>query len=179
MSAFDMKPTFKDQAGFKAWMANWTEMFRLVSREIRSTKDLIKELQAAGSESAKKYQKNLENKRIMARKLMTLRQEAFIHWQNIKDMKKSLEEMFAGYPLTIEDARNIDFHFNKKHLEYSFIPMWILKAKGKTYYINHLDCEAPFTTKETPEHPSTKGAIRIRRGNIHIDKEGNATITAV
>lgn len=60
------------------------------------------------------------------------------------------------------------FHFNKKHLEDSSIPMWVLKAHGETYYVNHVDCNKPWSTKETPDNPSTKGAIKIKKCLLSI-----------
>lgn len=74
------------------------------------------------------------------------------------------------------DARNIDFHFNKKHLENPEIPCWILKCKGETFYVHHVECNIPWSTRETPDNPSTKGAIRIKRGNVTISEDGIATI---
>jgi len=68
------------------------------------------------------------------------------------------------------------FHFNKKHLEDSSIPMWVLKAKGQTYYVNHVDCNKPWSTKETPNNPSTKGAIKVKKCILKIDNDHNAVI---
>jgi hypothetical protein len=40
------------------------------------------------------------------------------------------------------------------HLQDSKIPMWTIKHKGNTYYVNHLDVEpgVGFSTKETPDN---------------------------
>ncbi len=65
--------------------------------------------------------------------------------------------------------RNIVFHFNKMHLQDPAIPMWVVKVKGQTYYINHLDSEVGFSTKETPEG-KTKGSLKFK-GTITIYKE--------
>ncbi len=95
----------------------------------------------------------------------------------MEEIKASMEEHFAQFPIEIE-TRNIDFHFNKKHLEFpDVIPCWILKCNGKSFYVNHVDCQVPWNTRETPDNPSTKGAIRIKRGKINIDKAGIATIS--
>lgn len=67
------------------------------------------------------------------------------------------------------------FHFNKGHLQDPSIPMWVLKAKGQTFYVNHVDCKLGWSTKETPDNPSTKGAIKIRKCILQI-KDGTATI---
>lgn len=78
---------------------------------------------------------------------------------------------------TIElTAKDCVFHFNKGHLADPTIPMWVLKIKGKAYYINHLDADIPFSTKETPDNPSTKGAIKFKRVNVIIDENQNATL---
>ena len=39
-----------------------------------------------------------------------------------------------------------------------------------------MECQAGFTTRETPDHPSTKGSLRVKRGTLSIDAEGNAII---
>ena len=56
------------------------------------------------------------------------------------------------------------FHYNKKHNEDQSVPCWILKVKGETHYVNHVEI-APgvgFSTKETPDNPHTKGALKIK-----------------
>ena len=54
------------------------------------------------------------------------------------------------------------FHFNKKHLEDPAIPMWVIKAKGESYYVEHVDCMVNWSTKETPDNSHTKGSIKIK-----------------
>lgn len=68
--------------------------------------------------------------------------------------------------ITIDKRTEIIFHFNKMHLTDSTIPMWVIKAKGETHYVNHVDIEAGigFSTKETPDNPHTKGSIKVRGG---------------
>lgn len=68
------------------------------------------------------------------------------------------------------------FHFNKKHLEDPAIPMWVLKFKGETYYVNHVDCSVPWSTKETPDNAHTKGAIKVKNCSITIDDDNCAII---
>jgi hypothetical protein len=66
----------------------------------------------------------------------------------------------------------IVFHFNKKHLEDSNIPMWVIKHKGKTYYVNHVNVDAGvgFSTKETPANTHTKGSLKFKgRLKINVD----------
>lgn len=66
--------------------------------------------------------------------------------------------------LNIDKRTEIIFHFNKMHLQDTTIPMWVIKAKGQTYYVDHLDMDSGigFSTKETPDNPSTKGSIKFK-----------------
>lgn len=68
------------------------------------------------------------------------------------------------------------FHFNKKHLTDPEIPMWVVKAQGETYYVNHVNCSVPWSTKETPNNSHTKGSIKIKRCLITIDDNNVASI---
>jgi hypothetical protein len=68
------------------------------------------------------------------------------------------------------------FHFNKGHLTNPNIPMWVLKVGGTSHYVNHVTADAPWTTKETPDNPSTKGSIKFKGVSVEIDSENNATI---
>ncbi len=72
----------------------------------------------------------------------------------------------------------IIFHFNKKHLENPTIPMWVVKCRGDTYYVHHVDVSpgVGFSTKETPDNPHTKGSIKFK-ANLEIE-ENNNIITA-
>lgn len=58
------------------------------------------------------------------------------------------------------------------------IPMWVVKAKGQTYYVDHVDCEKGWSTKETPDNPSTKGSIIVKKCLLSI-VDGVAKITDV
>lgn len=71
--------------------------------------------------------------------------------------------------LKIDKRTEIIFHFNKMHLQDANIPMWVIKAKGETYYVDHVDMESGigFSTKETPDNPSTKGSIKFK-GKLEI-----------
>ena len=80
--------------------------------------------------------------------------------------------------LQIEIAcKDLVFHFNKKHLEDPTIPMWVVKAKGESYYVKHVTCELPWSTKETPDNSHTKGSIKVKRCLLVINEENEATIT--
>lgn len=54
--------------------------------------------------------------------------------------------------------------------------MWILKTKGQTFYVDHVDCQVGWNTKETPDNPATKGAIKIKNCLLTIEN-GEAVIT--
>ena len=71
------------------------------------------------------------------------------------------------------------FHFNKKHLEDQTIPMWVLKFHGETYYVNHVDCNCPWSTKETPDNSHTKGSIKVKEVLLAIDNDNNAKLTTL
>ena len=74
----------------------------------------------------------------------------------------------------------IIFHYNKKHSEDVSIPPWMIKFKGKTYYINHLDIMpgVGFSSKETPNNPSTKGSMKIK-GRLEITEDGTETLARI
>jgi hypothetical protein len=68
------------------------------------------------------------------------------------------------------------FHFNKGHLANPEIPMWVLKTKSESYYVNHVTASCSWTTKETPDNPTTKGSLKFKNVNVEIDENGEATI---
>lgn len=74
-------------------------------------------------------------------------------------------------------CKECSFHFNKKHLVDNTIPMWIIKARGESYYVNHVDCQVPWSTKETPNNSHTKGSIKIKQCLVTIDSDNCAVIT--
>lgn len=76
----------------------------------------------------------------------------------------------------ILDAKECIFHFNRAHLGDPTIPMWTLKAKGQTFSVNHVSSTLPWSTKETPNNPHTKGSIKFKNCRISIDNNLNATI---
>lgn len=84
--------------------------------------------------------------------------------------------------ITLQSSKpgRIVFHFNKGHLSDPTIPMWTLKMHGDTYYVDHVTgTNLEFSTKETPDNPTTKGSIQFK-GHLTIVEEGGkkyATIT--
>jgi len=80
--------------------------------------------------------------------------------------------------LDSNEIQRVVFHYNKKHNEDVTIPCWVVKHKGATYYVNHLDSEVGFTTKETPDNEHTKGALQFR-GKLMIVKENGITTAII
>ena len=66
-------------------------------------------------------------------------------------------------------CRDLVFHFNKKHLENSTVPMWVIKTQGRTYYVDHVSANIPWTTKETPNNNHTKGSIKFKKALLTIE----------
>lgn len=54
--------------------------------------------------------------------------------------------------------------------------MWVIKTGGKTLYLNHVDCNMGWSTKETPDNPSTKGAIKIKKALLTINDDNEAEL---
>jgi len=70
----------------------------------------------------------------------------------------------------------IVFHFNKKHLEDPDVPMWTLKSRGQTLYVNHVTCQCPWSTKETPDNSHTKGSLKVKNAMLFINDFNEATL---
>lgn len=73
-------------------------------------------------------------------------------------------------------ANECVFHFNKKFLEDPTTPMWVIKTRGKTYYVNHVSANIPWSTKETIDSSHTKGSIKFKKVLIQIDNDNNAEL---
>lgn len=74
-----------------------------------------------------------------------------------------------------EAIQRVVFHYNKKHNEDKTIPCWIVKHKGQSFYVNHLDSTVGFTTKETPDNEHTKGALQFKGKLTIIENDGSTT----
>jgi hypothetical protein len=68
-----------------------------------------------------------------------------------------------------ETINRIVFHYNKAHNADQMIPQWVVKHKGQTYYVSHLESNVGFTTKETPDSEHTKGSLQFK-GKLEIIK---------
>jgi hypothetical protein len=55
--------------------------------------------------------------------------------------------------------------------------MWVLKFHVETHNVNHEECNVPWSTKETPDNPSTKGSIKVKHALVTIDEDNNATLS--
>lgn len=176
MSAYGMKPSFTNWDDYQKWIREWKFIYNRISEDCKKRKLQLRTINR-DSISAKSVHEKYSYERAMATKMITLRKEAEIRWRNIQMMQKGIRRQFELFPLNFENAKNIDFHFNKKHLEFSQIPMWILKVKGQTYYVNHVTSKIGFSTKERPDHPSTNGMIRFNRATVYITQDGEAIVS--
>jgi len=55
--------------------------------------------------------------------------------------------------------------------------MWVLKVKGETYYVSHVEVKpnVGFCTKETEDNPHTKGALKFKASmKIFTNKDDKA-----
>lgn len=82
--------------------------------------------------------------------------------------------------LQSDKRESIVFHFNKMHLLDYNIPMWVIKHKGVTHYVDHVDVSEGigFSTKETPDNPNTKGSIKFK-GRLIITNKDNIITTKI
>ena len=55
--------------------------------------------------------------------------------------------------------------------------MWVLKTHGETFYVDHVECSVPWSTKETPNNSHTKGSIKVREVLLTIDTDNTAVLT--
>ena len=55
--------------------------------------------------------------------------------------------------------------------------MWVLKFHGETLYVNHVDAQLHWTTKETPDNAHTKGSLKFKNALLRINDENEATLT--
>ena len=76
-------------------------------------------------------------------------------------------------------CKDLVFHFNKGHLKDPTIPMWVVKTKGKSYYVDHVEANVPWTTKETPDNEHTKGSIKFKNCLCTIDEDNCAILSVL
>ena len=73
------------------------------------------------------------------------------------------------------ERTTVVFHYNKKHNEDQTIPPYVLKVKGESYYVHHIDSSVGFSTKETPNNPHTKGSLKFV-GRLTICREDDTIV---
>lgn len=203
MSIYGMKPQFTTYAGYQEWRKQWAKVYNELTNRIKKQKQMaqnklkyahqhednrekLRKLGEAKGPYHNPYWKQHEDARkvllgmsVAARKLCTVLDEAKIRMGNITSMRKAMTEHRESFPIKIDACDRVEFHFNKKHLEFPWIPMWVLKSKGKTFYVDHVNALCPWTTREAPDNPSTKGSIRLRNCSLEIDAEGIATLQGI
>lgn len=173
---FDItKPKFNKLDDFWQWKREWADYYVQFSEQIRQQKRVVKNHQRRGCHTALQ-QRKLTYMRKNAQLLMKLLEEGWQEYHRRKQGMAELQEQLDQYPMHIPKAREVVFHFNKGHLFNDLLPMWTVKCKGKTYYVHHVTSTATWSTKETPNHPSTKGSIKFKNVAVDIDSEGTAHI---
>jgi hypothetical protein len=169
-----MKPNFVTRDDYLGWINLWKTVHARLSADIRSAKLAVKEAHRRGDADAGKKQRELHYNRRVAFKLMTLLQDAHVRRDRVRAMQKEVSNQ--PFPLLLPDVRGVDFHFNKGNVEFPFLPMWVIRAKGRSYYVNEVDFDAACSTRERASG-STKGVLRFRRCSVAIDALGNAKLS--
>jgi hypothetical protein len=123
---------------------------------------------------AAQTQRNLFLMRRDATKMMTLLQEAKDRRDRILAMIKDVEAQ--PFPIEME-ADRVDIFYNRASNEFSVLPRWVLKTRGKSFYIDHIDATVPWSTRELDAGP-TKGMLRFRKCKVAISKDRIATLRA-
>lgn len=92
------------------------------------------------------------------------------------------QKVVSNLPLMLKQPERdiIVFHYNKKHNEDQNIPPWVVKHKGNTHYVHHLEVDdgVSWNTKETPENEHTKAALKIR-GKLTLETINNLIIAKI
>lgn len=57
--------------------------------------------------------------------------------------------------------------------------MWVITANGETYYVDHVDATIPWTTRERPDHESTKGSLKFVNCLLSINDDNEASINVL
>ncbi len=179
MTVNSLTPKFIDRKSYNAWRDEWRIVYKELSKNITKAKHETKNAQKNGTTNAPSLQSNLHYDRVIAHKMMSLLEEGKLRMKRIYEMEKQIKTQMDSFPITLE-CRVLDFHFNRVHTEFPFMPMWTVKARGKQFFINHFSADGvPWSTRELPDAKSTKGMLRFKQCSLHIDKDGNATISTI
>jgi hypothetical protein len=177
MSVIGMTPTFTDVEGWKTWRAAWRVTKRRIDDDIRLKRKRLVQAQKASDPASSKMQRDLHYTRVMARKMLDLLEDGRNRIKRIFEMERQIADQMATFPMVIQDCKTIDFHYNKGSTTFPSLPMWVVKAKGKSFYVHHVTANVPWSTRETPDG-STRGMIRIRDASLRLTPEGEAIIEA-
>lgn len=177
MSVIGMQPTFTDVEGWKKWRAAWRVTKHKIDDDIRRKRKKLVLAQKGCDPDASRMQRDLHYTRVMARKMMDLLEDGRTRIKRIFEMEKQIADQMAKFPLVIPECRTIDFHYNKGSTAFPSLPMWVVKAKGQSFYVHHVTANVPWSTRETPDS-STRGMIRIRDASLRLTPEGEAIIEA-
>lgn len=176
MTAYNLMPTFTNHREYIAWINVWKATYNRLSADIWKQKKSIKLAQAAGEVSSLAQRELYYNQRT-AFKMMTLLSEAKLRKERIKAMHNEIDEQNAMFPLDLGICKNIDFHYNKGANEFTFLPLWVVRIKGRSYYVSDVYANAPWNTHER-NAGSTRGVIRFKKANVMIDENNIAHIDA-
>jgi hypothetical protein len=95
---------------------------------------------------------------------------------------EATQRLTSSIPLMLKERPKDDiiFHFNKAHNTDKTIPAWIVKHKGVTHYVNHIEVQdgVAWSTKETPDNEHTKGSIKFK-GNLELVQENESLIAKI
>lgn len=82
--------------------------------------------------------------------------------------------------MQIDEDTRIIVHYNRIHNADQSIPPWVVKAKGQTFYVHHIDVDkgVGFSTKESPDSEHTKASLKFK-GKLRIDEIDNQVIANI
>lgn len=83
-------------------------------------------------------------------------------------------KLLSSIPLAFQERRvkdEIIVHYNKAHNTDTSIPQWVVKHKGISHYVNHIEFKnVCFSSKETPNSEHTKGSLKFK-GKLTINNQ--------
>jgi hypothetical protein len=177
MSMYGLNVSFGTIKEYYIWKREWTKVQKQLTLNIRERRRKLLELCAerADIKLIAKAQKDWFYEKVMGAKFMNLLETAKERRNRLIKMNNDIREQFKTFPLSVE-SRVIDFHFNKGNLIYADMPSWIVKARGKTYLLHHVDIINGTVTTRENLGGGTKGMLRIKNAVLEIDKDGAAVI---
>lgn len=205
MTAFNLKPTFSDREGYLGWRRSWakvqarmthdtrdlkrrvalahSELARLNASHLSGRQDLTEAEIIAwrryyeAHTAASLLSKDLDLARSMARKVMMLLEEAKLRRDRILKMHEDIRLQNKDFPLDLGACKNIDFQYNAGQRDFPFLPMWIIRVKGRSYYVREVEAECAWRTHERPSG-MTRGVLRFNRAHVSFTADGVARLLA-